>query len=1641
MLAALLLVAGWLRLDGLDWDDRALPHPDERFNTMVAAKLATGRLTFEGAADGDLRHARCRARNGGPEGVGGWFDTECSDFNPANVGHPAYPYGQLPLTAVRLLAGLAVAAGGPPDLATYGGIVLAGRVFSAACDVLALLATFLLGRLAWGTPAGVLAAAFYAVAVLPIQSAHFWTVDTSATLFATVALVFLVRVTRFGHRADALAFGAALGLGLASKISVAPLILLLPLALYWAPAMAGTAAPGPLRQLARRGPDLALAIIGMLACFRLASPYAFSGPTWSDLWPTPAFFEQIQQARRLAAGSVDFPPNWQWLARIPWFDPGRDLLLWGLGPLLGAAVIFGVVATALRQPRASGAAHGRALIWLWVVGYFAWMGQQWVASMRYFLPLYPALCVLAAGWLIVWWRRRRFASRRHPAVAGLPLPVLAIGTVLVGTTLWALAFHTIHLTLHPYVAATHWVLRHVEAPVSARMETADGSTPLVNWPAATTLGGPAADVVVPAIVPVDGTITRLRLHRAVLREAAPTPTIHLELLGRDGRTIGATTTVELHFGAAAGPGATIDGVELPLAAPVALSGGDKVGLRLVVRGGSVELSGSRLVQEGAWNDAVPTRVARLPGAGALDLAGPSGTTALGAEGIDPFGQGYYVPLDLGMAGEDDARKRARLLDRLDAGEWLVVPNQRFYGSMTRNPLRFPLATRFYDALFGGELGYSIALAVASPPRLAGIAIPDQALPVAGQPIGDRPWARAMPEEAFSVYDHPAVFVLRKDPGYTRAKAERALAGLELTDVRTALASSKPALAGRLAWSTAEASAAPDGMLRKGGTARPAPTTIADDDVGGGFAQAIKALAWYALSLVLGLLAWPWLAALWPRLPDRGYGAARIAGLVLLALPAWWLAAAGLAAWTAAGLTVLLGVLAVASVALAWSRWRRGGRVPPPVLRAALVAEVAFATLFVIGIGLRLANPDLWAPALGGEKPMDFALFNRVLVTDAFPPTDPWLSGARLNYYYFGWVLAGVLAKLTGTPASLAYNLALPTWFAMTGVAAGALAYNAVVHARPRAATTTRAWTAAAAALAAAVLLGNLDLPRALAPTVDEVRRVLAADAPAAADTLGRALRSHSERWFWAPSRTVGERPGASHEINEFPAFSFAFGDLHAHLMALPLQLLALCALGGLAASAFAMSPSDRRPRSLRLAQVAAAGVPVGLLRATNLWDWPLYLALATAVVAAAAWTNGDRKTRRHGRSPVDALAGIAGAAALLLAVQWLVAWPFHGIVTGGVGVRPFEGKPTPLAAWLAIQGWFVVAIGSWTLALTRDHAPIPIADPRARTLLAALRVVRWGAVAATVIALLIAAMRGGEVPAVYAQAALVAWLVEALWLNARAFDERAGLLLAIAGFALAVVVELVVVGNDIGRMNTFFKFHLQSWMLLSIAAGIAVGHEVDRGLARGRRWRWQVPLVVVTLVAAAYLPLAIYGRSQARFDPKAALTLDGAAFLEYAALDVDGQRLQLADDARIMRWLRTNTAPDDVLLEAQLPEYQWGSRMSVHSGRPTVLGYRHHQRQQRPLPALADAIELRRENIAAIYATTDLERKIAALHHYDVRYVVVGGLERSAYPAAGLAAFDQLVARGELEVALAAGADRVYRVPRAAAPAAPRGPA
>ncbi len=55
--------------------------------------------------------------------------------------------------------------------------------------------------------------------------------------------------------------------------------------------------------------------------------------------------------------------------------------------------------------------------------------------------------------------------------------------------------------------------------------------------------------------------------------------------------------------------------------------------------------------------------------------------------------------------------------------------------------------------------------------------------------------------------------------------------------------------------------------------------------------------------------------------------------------------------------------------------------------------------------------------------MDFAFLQSILRSSYFPPTDPWLAGASLPYYYGGQLVVAILTLISRVPSSISYNLA------------------------------------------------------------------------------------------------------------------------------------------------------------------------------------------------------------------------------------------------------------------------------------------------------------------------------------------------------------------------------------------------------------------------------------------------------------------------------------------------------------------------------------------------------------------------------------------------------------------------------------------
>jgi YYY domain-containing protein len=251
----------------------------------------------------------------------------------------------------------------------------------------------------------------------------------------------------------------------------------------------------------------------------------------------------------------------------------------------------------------------------------------------------------------------------------------------------------------------------------------------------------------------------------------------------------------------------------------------------------------------------------------------------------------------------------------------------------------------------------------------------------------------------------------------------------------------------------------------------------------------------------------------------------------------------------------------------------------------------------------------------------------------------------------------------------------------------------------------------------------------------------------------------------------------------------------------------------------------------------------------------------------------------------------------------------------------------------------------------------------------------------------------------------VAWLVP--WHRQR--PDRLLLLGMIAvALALTAAVELVVLRGDVGRMNTVFKFYLQVWVLLGLAAGI-IAIRLLRCWRPGRAsWQWWSAGAAVLLAACMIYPVqATPVKLSLRFDPLVPPTDDGMAYMRTAVYADKGQNIPLDVDYRAITWMQDNVPGSPVVLEANTGLYKWGSRVSVLTGLPTVVGWDWHQRQQRG--DFAWMVEERVRDVGLMYESPDYTQLMNLLRKYHVEYVYVGPLERAYYSEAGLRKFRDLV--------------------------------
>jgi YYY domain-containing protein len=239
--------------------------------------------------------------------------------------------------------------------------------------------------------------------------------------------------------------------------------------------------------------------------------------------------------------------------------------------------------------------------------------------------------------------------------------------------------------------------------------------------------------------------------------------------------------------------------------------------------------------------------------------------------------------------------------------------------------------------------------------------------------------------------------------------------------------------------------------------------------------------------------------------------------------------------------------------------------------------------------------------------------------------------------------------------------------------------------------------------------------------------------------------------------------------------------------------------------------------------------------------------------------------------------------------------------------------------------------------------------------------------------------------------------------------EQFTLICIALGAGLTMLVEVIVLKGDISRMNTVFKFYLQVWTLWAVSAAVWIprilhgrsnpaataGTGVIQLPAPPGWWR---PAFAALVISGLLYPIfATYGRAHDRFETSTRVTLDGMAYMDTARYSDKDQAMILKWDREAIDWLLENVKGSPVIVEAVTPLYHWGSRVSVYTGLPTVIGWDWHQKQQRAvLPG--DVVDRRINDVNQIFGSASTERTRELLDRYGVRYLYVGQQERLYYP-------------------------------------------
>ena len=498
-------------------------------------------------------------------------------------------------------------------------------------------------------------------------------------------------------------------------------------------------------------------------------------------------------------------------------------------------------------------------------------------------------------------------------------------------------------------------------------------------------------------------------------------------------------------------------------------------------------------------------------------------------------------------------------------------------------------------------------------------------------------------------------------------------------------------------------------------------------------------------------------------------------------------------------------------------------------------ELVFLIFFFLMLTVRFVNPTISY----AEKFMDHGFLASIMRSPVVPPLDPWFAGGTMDvYYYLGYWMFGCLGIVSGVPSNIAFNLSLPT---VLGIAA------VMVYAIGSLLLERFHWLP--------LLLFFLPNPSLFYQII-----------------IGNGLSTA----LWNSTRTI------TNTINEYPLFSFTWGDLHAHVISVFNQVFFIFLL------IYLYKYWESLEARSKWLVCGLAALSLGSMPLINTWDVLIYAPITIIIVALILfreWKQGNRFS-----SWIQLI--------VIPPVSVLIFLPFYLVLktsTGGIGIVKTPSDPFQ---FLLVNGWFIAI---FLLFLIKDIRERPY------LVVIAVPFILTGYFAAAIAA----------IPLIYFIAKK---------------ERNIPDILAIFGLLILILVELLYLKDNMGdtyfRMNTVFKCYLPAWIILSISAFTMVGMWFSKPgrmpvIPAKKSAALAVLVIGLLFVIPFNVPLNQYYVGG---------TLDGLSYLDTTH----------PGDAGGVAYLR-NLTGNERIVEAISGDYTYYSRISSFTGIPSIVGQPFHE--------------------------------------------------------------------------------------------------